>query len=80
MAQGVNLGGGVCHLIAAAIVALKIAVIIQLIQFAITVKAAITASVGTFGGSLAAIPIARLAASKAIEFAISVAIDKVMGG
>ncbi|GAA2179865.1 hypothetical protein GCM10009785_08220 [Brooklawnia cerclae] len=79
MSLGVSIGGGVLFLMAGAIVALKVAVVIQLVQFAITVAEAIAAAVPTAGASLALIPVARIAAGKAIEFAINLAIEKVLG-
>ena len=79
MAMGVNVGGGICYLIAGAIIALKIVVIIQLVQFAITVTEAIAAAVPTAGASMSLIPIAKIAAQKAIEFALNMAIEKLLG-
>lgn len=79
MALGVSVGGGICYLIAGAIIALKIAVIIQLVQFAITVAQAIAAAVPTAGASMSIIPIAKIIAQKAIEFAINLAIEKLLG-
>lgn len=79
MAMGVSIGGGVLYLMAGAIIALKIAVIIQLVQFAITVAQAIAAAVPTAGASMSIIPIAKIIAQKAIEFAINLAIEKLLG-
>ena len=70
---------GICYLIAGAIISLKIVVIIQLVQFAITVTEAIAAAVPTAGASMSLIPIAKIAAQKAIEFALNMAVEKLLG-
>lgn len=80
MGTGLQLGGGMLVVMAGAIVALKIVVVVQVVQFAITFAEAVAAAIPTFGASLSLIPIAELIAQKAIEFGINVAIEKLLGG
>jgi len=80
LAQGLTIGGGVVTVFAGAIVALKVVVIAQLVQFAITFAEAVAAAVPTFGASLSLIPIAELIATKAIEFAINYGVQQLLAG
>ncbi|MDO5286294.1 MAG: hypothetical protein Q4G45_05660 [Actinomycetia bacterium] len=74
-----NITGGCLMLIGAAVIALKIAFVVNLVSFAIQVASAIAAAVPTAGASMSWIPIARLIAQKAIEFAINLGIEKLLG-
>ena len=80
LAQGLTVGGGVITVFAGAIVALKVVVVAQLVQFAITFAEAVAAAVPTFGASLSLIPIAELIAQKAIEFAINFGVQQLLAG
>lgn len=64
---------------AAIVIALKITVIIQLTILLIQIIQAIAASVATFGASLAWIPVAKKLADMAINFAISRAMEAILG-
>ncbi len=80
LAQGLTVGGGVITVFAGAIVALKVVVIVQLVQFAITFAEAVAAAVPTCGASLSLIPLAELIASKAIEYAINWGVQQLLAG
>ena len=80
LAQGLTVGAGVITVFAGAIVALKVVVVAQLVQFAITFAEAVAAAVPTFGASLSLIPIAELIAQKAIEFAINYGVQQLLAG
>ena len=80
LAQGITVGAGVITVFAGAIVALKVVVVAQLVQFAITFAEAVAAAVPTFGASLSLIPIAELIAMKAIEFAINFGVEQLLAG
>lgn len=83
---GQNLGvagtvtGGCLFVVGAAVIVLKIAFVINLTIFAIQVAAAIAAAIPTAGASMSLIPIAQIIAQRAIQFAISLAIEQVLGG
>lgn len=80
IALGSTICGGTIMVVGAAIIALKVVVIVQLVQFAITFVEAVAAAVPTFGASLTLIPIAELIAQKAIEFAINYGIEQLLAG
>lgn len=80
LSSGSNLAGGVIMVIGGAIIALKVVVVVQVVQFAITLAEAIAAAVPTFGASMSIVPIAELFAQKAIQFAINFGIDQLLGG
>lgn len=74
-------GVGACMFVMAGVViALKIVVVVQLVLLAIQIATAIAAAVPTAGTSLTYIPIAKLIAKYAIEFAINFTVTKLMGG
>lgn len=75
-----NLTGGVLLIIGAAIIALKIAFVVNLVLLAIQIAQAVAAAAATFGASMAWIPIAREIARRAIEFAINMGIEMLLGG
>lgn len=78
IASGSSIVGGCMMVMAGVIIALKVVVVVQLIAAAIQIASAIAAAVPTFGASLGWIPVAKMIASKAIEFAINIALDKLM--
>ncbi len=80
LAQAGTICGGCLFVVGAAIIALKIVFVINLVTFAIQFAAAIAAAVPTFGASMSWIPIARLIAQKAIEYGINLGIEKLLGG
>ncbi|WP_026928207.1 hypothetical protein [Granulicoccus phenolivorans] len=70
--------GGCLLLIGGAVIALKIAFVINLVSFAIQVAAAIAAAIPTAGASMTLIPLARIAAQLAINFAINIAVEALL--
>lgn len=80
MAVAGPIGSALLYAMGGIIIALKVVVIVQLVQFAITLAEAIAAAVPTFGASMSIVPIAELFAQKAIEFAINFAAQQLMGG
>ena len=72
--------GGCLIAIGVAVIALKIAFVVNLISLAIQIAEAVAAAAVTFGASLAWIPIAREICKRLIEFAINFAVNKLMGG
>jgi hypothetical protein len=80
IAMGANLCAGAITLMAGAIIALKVVVVAQLVQFAITFASAVAAAVPSCGASLSLIPIAELIAQKAITFAINYGIEQLLAG
>jgi hypothetical protein len=77
--QGAMLVGPGLFLAAAVVLALKIAVIVQLTLLAIQIASAIASAAATFGASLAWIPVAKKLASLAINYAISQAVTAILG-
>lgn len=75
-----NVLGGCLIVVAAAVIALKIAFVVNLVALAIQIAEAVAAAVATFGASLAWIPIAREIARRLIELAINLALNALMGG
>lgn len=75
-----NLLGGCLLVVGMAIIALKIAFVVNLILLAIQIAEAIAAAAATFGASLAWIPIAREIVRRLIELAINLAVNALMGG
>lgn len=71
--------GGCLFVIAAAIVALKIAFVVNLTIFAINLASAIAAAIPTAGASMSVVPLLQLVLSRAIQFAISMAIEQLLG-
>lgn len=76
---GANLMGGCLFLIGAAIIALKIAFVVNLVATVIQIAAAIAAAVPTAGVSLGWIPVAKLICQKLLNMAINFGISKLMG-
>lgn len=72
--------GGCLIAIAMAIVALKVVFVVNLTIFAIEVASAIAAAIPTFGASMSLIPIAEIVAQRAVQYGISLGIEKLMGG
>jgi hypothetical protein len=62
------------------VLALKINVIIQLVQLAIEIFQAIATAPATFGASLAEIPVVKEITSRLVNLCISLAMNAVMGG
>lgn len=73
----ISAGLNVC---AGALIALKVAVIAQLVALTVQIATAIAAAVPTFGASLAQIPIARGIAKVVLDQALDLAISKVING
>lgn len=78
-ATGLDIGGGVLVLAAAAILVLKVYAIVQLVQLLIKEIQAYASAAATFGASLAQIPIWRALCKAAIEWAIGRAMKSVEG-
>jgi hypothetical protein len=76
---GARVIGAALFACAAIVLALKITVIIQLTILLIQIIQAVAASVATFGASLAWIPVAKKLADMAINFAISKAMEALLG-
>lgn len=70
--------GGCLFVIGGAVIVLKIAFVINLAIFAIQVASAIAAAIPTAGASMSLIPIARIAAQLAINFAINIAVEALL--
>ncbi|WP_433870802.1 hypothetical protein [Saccharopolyspora sp. CA-218241] len=68
------------HVCAGALIALKVAVIAQLVVLAVQIAQAIATAVPTFGASLAQIPIFKEITGLLIDQAIDVAINAVLNG
>lgn len=62
------------------VLALKINVIVQLVQLAIEIFQAIATAPATFGASLAEIPIFKEITSRLVNLCISIAMNAVLGG
>jgi hypothetical protein len=77
--QGAMLVGPGMFIAAAVVLALKIAVIVQLTLLAVQIATALASAVPTFGASLAWIPVAKKLASLAINYAISQAVTAILG-
>lgn len=76
---GAMVVGGGLFVAAGLVLALKIAVIVQLTILAIQIASAIAAAAATFGASMAWIPVAKKIASMAIELAIDQVINALLG-
>lgn len=76
---GANIMGGCLFLIGAAIIALKIAFVVNLVATVIQIAAAIAAAVPTAGASLGWIPVAKLICKKLLDMAINLGINTLMG-
>ncbi|WP_309117328.1 hypothetical protein [Saccharothrix sp.] len=72
--------GAGLYVCAAALIALKVAVIAQLVVLAIQIAQAIATAVVTFGASLLEIPIFRQITKLLLDMALDVAIDAVLNG
>lgn len=73
-------GVGACmYVMAGVIIALKVVVVVQLVALAIQIASAIAAAVPTAGVSMTWIPIAKIIAKLAIEVAINLAMENLMG-
>lgn len=79
LAQGSAVVGASMYVMAGVIIALKIAVVVQLVVLAVQIASAIAAAAPTFGGSLTLIPLFKIAAKLAIELAINLAMEQLMG-
>lgn len=77
--QGTTLVGPGLYIAAGLVLALKIAVIVQVTLLIIQIAQAIAASVATFGVSLLWIPVAKKLAGLAINLALSQVIDALLG-
>ena len=75
-----TLTGGCLLLVGVAVIALKIAFVVNLVLLAIQIAEAVAAAAATFGASLAWIPIAKEIARRLLELALNLAIEKLMGG
>jgi hypothetical protein len=73
-----NIIGAGLMVSAAVVLALKINVIVQLVQLAIEIASAIAEAVATFGASLAEIPIFKEITSMFLDQLINLAIDAVL--
>jgi hypothetical protein len=71
--------GGGLFVAAGLVLALKITVIVQLTILAIQIASAIAAAGPTFGASMAWIPVAKKLADMAINLAIDLALQQIMG-
>lgn len=80
LATAATITGGCLYTVGVAIIALKVAFVVNLVALAIQVASAIAAAAATFGASMAWIPVARLIAQKAIEFAINLGVEALLGG
>lgn len=76
---GARVIGAALFAVAAIVLALKITVIVQLAILLIQIIQAIAASFATFGASLAWIPVAKKLTGLAINFALSKAMDALLG-
>jgi hypothetical protein len=76
---GAMVVGGGLFVAAGLVLALKIAVIVQLTILAIQIASAIAAAVPTFGASMAWIPVAKKIAGMAIDLAIDQVINALLG-
>ena len=70
--------GGCLFVIGGLVIALKVVVVVQLVALAIQIASAIAAAVPTAGASMAWIPVAKLIAGRAIQFAINLTIEKLL--
>lgn len=75
---GSSIVGACMVVMAGVIIALKVVVIVQLVSALAEIIAAIAAATPTLGASLAWIPIAKKIASMAIDYAINIALNKLM--
>ena len=75
-----NITGGCLLLIGGAVIVLKGVFVVQLVMFAISVAEAIAAAIPTAGASMSIVPIARLICQRALQYAINLAIEKLLGG
>jgi hypothetical protein len=75
-----NIMGAGLMVCAAIVLALKINVIVQLVQLAIEIASAIAEAVVTFGASLAEIPIFKEITSLLVDQIINLALDAILGG
>ena len=76
---GSNIMGGCLMLVGAAIIALKIAFVVNLVATVIQIASAIAAAVPTCGASMGWIPVAKLICQKLLEMAINYGVNKLMG-
>jgi hypothetical protein len=73
------LGAGL-FICAAAVLALKVNVIVQLVTLTIEVAQAIATAIVTFGASLAEIPLFKIATQKIVDFLLNQVINMLLGG
>ena len=78
-AEGVSFVGTVILICAAAVLVLKILVIVQLVILAKTIAAAVAAAPETFGASLLIIPAVKFAIGLAVDFLIDQALEALVG-
>ncbi|MGJ6979005.1 hypothetical protein ACSDQ9_00530 [Aestuariimicrobium soli] len=79
LSLGANILGGCMFLVGAAIIALKIAFVVNLVATVIQIASAIAAAIPTCGASLGWIPVAKILCQKLLEMAINFGISKLMG-
>lgn len=75
-----NITGACLVLVAGAIIALKIAFVVNLVSLAIQIASAVAAAAATFGASLAWIPVAKEICRRLLTLAINLALEKLLGG
>lgn len=80
LSTGGSVLGGCLYVVGAAIIALKVAFVVNLVATAIQIAAAIAAAIPSAGTSLAWIPVAKILCSKLLDMAINVAITTLLGG
>ena len=80
LGQAAAMCGGALFVVAGAIVVLKVVVVAQLVMLAVSIAEAIAAAVPTAGASMSLIPLMKVATSIAINIAIGIAVETVMGG
>jgi hypothetical protein len=77
---GGNIIGAGLMICSAIVLALKINVIVQLVQLAIEIFQAIATAPATFGASLAEIPVVKEITGRLVNLCISLAMNAVLGG
>ncbi|MVA76759.1 hypothetical protein GC722_12100 [Auraticoccus sp. F435] len=79
LSAGSSVVGASMYVMAGVVIALKVTVVVQLVVLAVQIASAIAAAVPTFGSSLTLIPLFKIAAKLAIELAINLALEQLMG-
>ncbi len=75
-----SITGGCLLVVGVAVIALKIAFVVNLVLLAIQIAQAVAAAAATFGASLAWIPVAKEIARRLLQLALNLALEKLMGG